>query len=98
MGQRPESSPSPVRPLDGRARLVVALMLFSMFFGAGNLILPPLLGLQAGTAAVPATVGFLVSGIGLPVLAVVAVALAGDARALAGRVSARFSADRKSVV
>ncbi len=92
MGQRPESSPSPVRPLDGRARLVVALMLFSMFFGAGNLILPPLLGLQAGTAAVPATVGFLVSGIGLPVLAVVAVALAGDARALAGRVSARFSA------
>ncbi len=88
MGQPLKPAPS----LGGRARMIVALLLFSMFFGAGNLILPPLLGLQAGGEAVPATAGFLVSGIGLPVLAVVAVALAGDARALADRVSPRFSA------
>ena len=28
--------------------LIVAFALFSLFFGAGNLILPPYLGVQAG--------------------------------------------------
>lgn len=70
-----------------RQLLVVGGMLFSMFFGAGNLILPPLLGLQAGIDAPVAMVGFLVAGIGLPVLGIVAVALCGDVRQLAGRVS-----------
>lgn len=63
-----------------------------MFFGAGNLILPPLLGLQAAAQAPAALAGFLVAGIGLPVLAIVAVALAGDARALASRVNPHFAA------
>ncbi|WP_428420981.1 branched-chain amino acid transport system II carrier protein, partial [Paraeggerthella hominis] len=71
--------------------LMVGGMLFSMFFGAGNLILPPLLGLQAGTEAVPAMVGFLLAGIGLPVLGIVAVALCGGVRELAGRVSPLFA-------
>ena len=46
--------------------LAVGGMLFSMFFGAGNLILPPLLGLQAGDQAIPAMTGFLIAGIGFP--------------------------------
>lgn len=71
--------------------LVLGGMLFSMFFGAGNLILPPLLGFQAGSSAVPATAGFLVAAIGLPVLGIIAVALAGDFRQAAGRVSPRFA-------
>lgn len=71
--------------------LMVGGMLFSMFFGAGNLILPPLLGLQAGTEAVPAMAGFLLAGIGLPVLGIVAVALCGGVRELAGRVSPLFA-------
>lgn len=74
-----------------RQSLVVGVTLFSMFFGAGNLILPPLIGLQAGAEAVPATLGFLVAGIGLPVLGIVAVALAGTARELAGRVHPAFA-------
>ena len=74
-----------------RQLLVVGGMLFSMFFGAGNLILPPLLGLQAGVDAPAAMVGFLVAGIGLPVLGIVAVALCGDVRQLAGRVSPLFA-------
>lgn len=64
----------------------VGVTLFSMFFGAGNLILPPLLGLQAGTDIVPAVAGFLVTGIGLPILGVISVALAGTVRRLADRV------------
>lgn len=71
--------------------LAVGGMLFSMFFGAGNLILPPLLGLQAGSQAVPAMAGFLAAGIGLPVLGIVAVAVCGGVRELAGRVSPLFA-------
>ncbi len=71
--------------------LAVGGMLFSMFFGAGNLILPPLLGLQAGGAAIPAMAGFLAAGIGLPVLGIVAVAVCGGVRELAGRVSPLFA-------
>lgn len=49
------------------------------------------MGAQAGEAAVPALAGFLVSAIGLPVLGIVAVALAGDLPRLAGRVGPRFA-------
>lgn len=66
-------------------------MLFSMFFGAGNLILPPLLGLQAGTEALPAMIGFLAAGIGLPILAILALAKCDSLKALAGRVGPRFA-------
>ena len=71
--------------------LVVGVTLFSMFFGAGNLILPPLLGLQAGDQCIPAMVGFLITAIGLPVFGIIAVALAGTARELANRVHPLFS-------
>ncbi len=62
-----------------------------MFFGAGNLIIPPLLGLQAGGAVVPAMIGFLITGIGLPMLGIIAVGLAGTIRDLASRVHPVFS-------
>lgn len=77
--------------LTPRQSLFVGVTLFSMFFGAGNLIIPPLLGLQAGEAVVPAMVGFLVTGIGLPVLGIIAVGLAGTIRDLASRVHPLFS-------
>ena len=69
----------------------MGVTLFSMFFGAGNLILPPLLGVQAGTDALPALVGFLVAGVGLPVLGIVVVALSGTLRDLASRVHPTFA-------
>lgn len=71
--------------------LTVGVALFSMFFGAGNLIIPPLLGLESGAEMPLAMIGFLVAAIGLPVLGIVAVALAGTARELAGRVHPRFA-------
>ena len=82
------------RPSGGlglRQSVLVGVTLFSMFFGAGNLILPPLLGLQAGTYAPEAMAGFLVAAIGLPVLGIVAVALSGTIRQLADRVHPLFS-------
>ena len=77
--------------LDRRQLLSVGVALFSMFFGAGNLILPPLLGVQAGADTLPAIIGFFVTGVGLPVLGIVAVALSGTLRELADRVHPVFS-------
>lgn len=59
------------------ATVTISLMLFSMFFGAGNLIFPPVVSAAAGSNAVPATIGFLIGAVALPVIAVITVALAG---------------------
>lgn len=58
--------------------VATALMLFSMFFGAGNLIFPPMLGIEAGESFWPAILGFLGTGVLLPVLAIIAIALSGN--------------------
>ncbi|MFJ3032246.1 branched-chain amino acid transport system II carrier protein [Rothia terrae] len=63
--------------------IVAAMMLFSMFFGAGNLIFPPVLGAQAADNFPPAILGFLTTGVLLPALAVIAIAITGsDIRSL----------------
>lgn len=59
--------------------VAIGLMLFALFLGAGNLIFPPVLGQQAGENVWIATIGFLVTGVGLPLLAVTAVAFVGGA-------------------
>lgn len=58
---------------------IVALgfMTFALFLGAGNLIIPPDVGRQAGVEFWPATLGFLATGVGLPLLGVVAAAMCG---------------------
>ena len=83
------ASPAP-RGLRSDHVVTVGIALFSMLFGAGNLIIPPLLALQAGSATSVAMLGFLIAAIGLPVMGFIAVALAGTARELAGRVHPKF--------
>ena len=77
--------------LHGKQQLLIGFTLFSMFFGAGNLIFPPYLGAQAGTHLWPAFLGFAVSAIGLPIAGVVAVARADGLPALASRVHPIFA-------
>ena len=76
---------------DGKQLLLVGFTLFSMFFGAGNLIFPPGLGAQAGIHTWPAMAGMAISAVGLPVLGVVAVARSGGLDALGGRVHPLFA-------
>ena len=57
--------------------IVSGLALFAMFVGAGNPIFPPQLGAEAGSAYLPATLGFLSTGIGLVFMGVVATTRAG---------------------
>ena len=53
----------------------VASMLFGMFFGAGNLIFPVSMGQLAGSNMWPAAAGFLITGVGLPLLGVAALGI-----------------------
>jgi LIVCS family branched-chain amino acid:cation transporter len=66
-------------------------MIFSMFFGAGNLIFPPLLGQLSGTNMLMSMGGFLISAVGLPILAIAVVAKAGGLHVLASRVHPKFA-------
>lgn len=70
----------------------LSFFLFSMFLGAGNIIFAPPLGQAAGTHTWIAMSGFLISGVGLVLAAIVALSLAGGSiENLASRVSPRFA-------
>lgn len=58
--------------------LVIGIMLFALFFGAGNLIFPASLGQNAGTSLWVAIIGFLITGIGLPFLGTLAMGFSGS--------------------
>ncbi|ROR23932.1 LIVCS family branched-chain amino acid:cation transporter [Mobilisporobacter senegalensis] len=55
--------------------IYLASMLFGLFFGAGNLIFPVFMGQMAGANVWPATMGFLITGVGLPLLGIVAMGI-----------------------
>ncbi|NMB02479.1 MAG: branched-chain amino acid transport system II carrier protein, partial [Firmicutes bacterium] len=61
--------------LDFKSNLLIGSLLFGLFFGAGNLIFPVHMGQLAGSNTLQATLGFLITGVGLPLLGVVATAL-----------------------
>src|SRR5699024_11571371 len=58
--------------------VAIGVMLFALFFGAGNLIFPAELGQASGTSLLPAIIGFLITGTGLPLLGVLAIAYSGS--------------------
>ena len=55
--------------------IYIASMLFGMFFGAGNLIFPVYMGQMAGRNMWPALIGFIITGVGLPLLGVAALGI-----------------------
>ena len=63
------------QPLTWKQYLVVASLLFGLFFGAGNLIFPIHLGQMAGANWLIATLGFLVTAVLLPLLSVLAISV-----------------------
>lgn len=77
--------------LGKRDLLVVSVMLFALFFGAGNLIFPPFLGQNAGRNTLPAMAGFLATAVILPVLGVVVVARFDGLERLGQQVDKRFA-------
>ena len=72
--------------------LVTAFALFSLFFGAGNLILPPLLGFNSGNQWLIVTIGFCLSAMVIPILGILAHAkLQGTLMDFGKKVSPTFS-------
>lgn len=72
--------------------LIIGLALFAMFFGAGNLIFPPSIGLIAGEKWKAALLGFSLTGIGLPILGVLAVTVSGGSiQSLLNKVGPKFA-------
>ena len=55
--------------------VVLASLLFGLFFGAGNLIFPALMGQMASSHTAAATFGFIITGVGLPLLGIIAISL-----------------------
>ena len=80
------------RKLTAREIVAVASLLFGLFFGAGNLIFPVHMGQMAGANSVAAILGFIVTAVGLPLMAISAMALSRSESLaqLAGRVGKHY--------
>ncbi|HBZ17671.1 branched-chain amino acid transporter carrier protein BrnQ [Pantoea sp. NPDC088449] len=57
--------------------LALGFMTFALFVGAGNIIFPPMVGIQSGEHVWVAALGFLITAVGLPVITVIALARVG---------------------
>ena len=71
---------------------IMGFALFSMFFGAGNLILPPFLGFKAGSDWILVTFGFAITAVVIPILGILVYArLQGTMYDFGKKVSHSFS-------
>jgi branched-chain amino acid:cation transporter, LIVCS family len=82
-----------IRNIPFSSTLTIGLMLFALFFGAGNLVFPAMLGQNAGIQYWQANLGFLITGVGLPLLGTLALGFSGskDMLALTSRVHPWFA-------
>jgi LIVCS family branched-chain amino acid:cation transporter len=72
--------------------LITSFALFSLFFGAGNLLLPPLLGYNAGEDWLWVTIGFMITAVVIPIFGILAHArLQGTLYDFGKKVSPTFS-------
>lgn len=78
--------------LTPRQLTLIGSMLFGLFFGAGNLIFPLILGAKAGQNLPAALLGLLITAVGIPLLGVMSIGLSRSEGLLdlSGRVSPRF--------
>lgn len=79
--------------ISGKDYTLISSMLFGMFFGAGNLIFPLILGAKAGKDMPLALLGMLVSAVGFPLLGTISMGISKSEGLLdmAGRVSKGFA-------
>lgn len=79
--------------LTGKQYTLVASMLFGLFFGAGNLIFPIILGAKSGASIIPALCGMLITAVGLPLLGIIALGVSRSSglMQMSGRVSGWYS-------
>ncbi len=72
--------------------VIIGFALFAMFFGAGNLIFPPFLGHAFGSQFVLGIIGFICTGVGVPLLAILAVTKGnGTFETMASKIGSKFA-------
>lgn len=72
-----------------RSPTAIGLAMFSMFFGAGNVVFPLLVGIEAESQNTYASLGLLLSGIGVPFLGLISMTLfEGDYKSFFSRIGA----------
>lgn len=70
--------------------LTIGFALFSIFFGAGNLIFPPYIGLTSGSEWLVSFLGFIISDVGIIFLSIVAISKTGSFQGVVGRAGKKF--------
>ncbi|NFH88626.1 branched-chain amino acid transport system II carrier protein [Clostridium botulinum] len=70
--------------------IIIGFAIFSMFFGAGNLIFPPYIGMASGNGWLISFLGFIISDVGMILLSINAIAKAGSYQAILGRAGKKF--------
>lgn len=63
------------KKLTAKEYLILASLLFGLWFGAGNLIFPVSMGQMAGSNSLMAAIGFCITGVGLPLAGIAAIGL-----------------------
>ncbi|GAB6168851.1 branched-chain amino acid transport system II carrier protein [Clostridium carnis] len=71
--------------------IAVGFTILAIFFGAGNLIFPPEIGFNAGSNWFLALLGFFISGIGLPLLGILALNKAGSLEKFGEKIGSKFT-------
>ena len=70
--------------------LIIGFALFSMFFGAGNLIFPPFIGVTSGSNWLVSFLGFIIADVGIILLSINAVARAGSFQNVVEKAGKKF--------
>lgn len=70
--------------------IIVGFALFSVFFGASNLIFPPFIGVTSGSEWLTSFLGFILGDVGIILLSIYAIAKCGDYQSIVGRAGKNF--------
>ena len=70
--------------------IIVGFALFSVFFGAGNLIFPPFIGMTSGSSWLTSFLGFVLADVGIILLSINAVAKSGSFQNVVGKAGKKF--------
>ena len=81
------------KKISGKNYALIASMLFGLFFGAGNLIFPIIMGARAGANVGTALIGMLVTAVGIPLLGIISMGISRSEGLMhmSGRVSKAYS-------
>ncbi len=78
--------------------IVVGFALFSIFFGASNLIFPPFIGVTSGSEWLTSFLGFILGDVGIILLSIYAVAKAGSYQGIMGRAGKVFGVSLEVII